>query len=60
MNHLLWSLGKGKATILVSLDLSAAFDTVDHTILTEVLHSCFGIAGNALDWISSYLKDRSV
>ena len=58
MNQLLWSLEEGKVTIIVALDLSAAFDTVDHNILVNVLHSCFGISGKALDWFVSYLKDR--
>ena len=57
-NHLLWSLEQGRATTIVALDLSAAFDTVDHDILITVLNSCFGISHDALDWFSSYLKDR--
>ena len=48
----------GKCTSIVSLDLSAAFDTVNHTILLEVLNSYFGIAEHALSWISSYLSSR--
>ena len=48
----------GKYTSIVSLDLSAAFDMVNHTILLEVLNCYFGITEHALSWISSYLSSR--
>ena len=41
------------------LDLSAAYDVVNHTILLERLNYSFGISDSALSWIESYLKDRS-
>ena len=44
---------------LVLLDLSAAFDTVSHEVLLSRLRLQNGINGNALQWISSYLHDRS-
>ena len=60
MDQLLWAMEKGQASMLVSLDLSAAFDTMDHEILASVLSSCFGVTENALGWITSYLNDRKL
>lgn len=44
---------------LVMLDLSAAFDTIEHNILLDTLKHWFGIQGEALTWIQSYLSERS-
>ena len=41
------------------LDLSAAFDTVSHNITLKRLSSNFGVQGGALEWIKSYLTERS-
>ena len=47
-----------KAVESLLLDLSAAFDTVDHTILVSRLTNRFGIMDHALNWFRSYLKLR--
>ena len=47
-----------KITSLTCIDLSAAFDTVDHGILLNVLQNKFGISGKALAWFKSYLQPR--
>ena len=47
-----------KITLLVLLDLSAAFDTVDHELLIHQMQSQIGIDGIALKWFRSYLHDR--
>jgi Reverse transcriptase (RNA-dependent DNA polymerase) len=58
-NHVFHSANAQKSTILVSLDLSAAFDTIDHSILLNRFRSTFGISGAALQRITSYLTNRS-
>jgi hypothetical protein len=58
-NDILMAMDKGRVTALVLIDLSAAFDTIDHSILTHRLENWFGISGLALHWLSSYLTDRS-
>ena len=57
-NDILNSLDQNDVTILVMLDLSAAFDTIDHTTLLYRLEHHFGIAGKPLEWVTSYLNDR--
>ena len=58
-NDLLQSINKQKVSALILLDLSAAFDTIDHNILLTRLQSNFGISGTALSLLSSYLSNRS-
>ena len=46
-------------TAMITIDLSMAFNTVDHDILLNTLHCKFGISDNAIEWVYSYLKPRS-
>ncbi|XP_062609777.1 uncharacterized protein LOC134271591 [Saccostrea cucullata] len=52
------ALDKGSSVVLLMLDLSAAFDVIDHNVLINRLEFSFGITGAALSWIRSYLSDR--
>ena len=59
-DDILWSMEHQRITAVVAIDLSAAFDTVDHDILLKVLDTRFGIRGTANKWVESYLRPRSV
>uniref|UniRef100_A0A3P9K7F1 Reverse transcriptase domain-containing protein n=1 Tax=Oryzias latipes TaxID=8090 RepID=A0A3P9K7F1_ORYLA len=58
-NDLYLTTDSGNSAILVLLDLTAAFDTVDHTTLLNRLEHCVGVRGTALNWFKSYLSGRS-
>ena len=59
VNDCLWNMENQRITAIVVIDLSATFDTVDHQILTDVLHKRFNIKGVALEWSSNYLSSQS-
>ena len=57
-NDFLMAMDNQNVVMLILLDLSAAFDTVDHTILLDRLSNWFGISGKVLKFIQSYLTNR--
>ena len=58
-NDLLLAADGGQVSALCLLDLTAAFDTVDHDLLLSRLERQFGLRGVALLWFRSYLSGRS-
>ena len=54
-NDILNYIDQHKVVLLVLLDLSAAFDTIDHTLLIDRLSCRLGLSGCVLDWFRSYL-----
>ena len=58
VNDLLAAMEKQEVTALIAIDLSAAFDTVDHDILVDVLQKQYGVSGSVLSWLDSYLRPR--
>ena len=58
-NDILRAIDNGEGVILVLLDLSAAFDTVNHELLLSRLSTRYGLCGSVLKWFTSYLTNRT-
>ena len=59
VNDLYESFDQGMPSVVILLDLSAAFDTVDHDKLLDILQKQIGIGGTAIKWFESFLKGRT-
>ena len=57
-NDILWNFECQHITSLTVMDLSAAFDTVDHDVFLQILNNKFGVTDTALNWFRSYLQPR--
>ena len=53
-------MDKQCVTLVMAIDLSAAFNMVNHSLLLKVLNQTYNIKGTALKWFTSYLSDHSV
>ena len=53
------ALDSGNLSVLALLDLSAAFDSIDHGTLLQRLRTPYSIGGTVFDWIASYLSNRT-
>ena len=58
-NDILIASDKKSAVVVMLIDLSAAFDTVDHTLLLKILKNEIGLRGTVLKWFESFLRGRS-
>ena len=59
INDLLLKLDRTKSTFYIGLDLSAAFDTLDHELLLSILETSVGFKDKVLSFLNSYLSSRS-
>ena len=59
MDDIMIGVDNKSGVVVLIVDLSAAFDTVDHDVLIKILRSKYHISGNALAWIKSFLSGRS-
>ena len=59
LNDVYQSIHHGEPTLLISLDLGAAYDTTDHSSQLSRINTSFGVSETALSWLASYLSGRS-
>lgn len=56
-NDLLIASDSGYLSVLILIDLSSAFDTVDHSVLFTRVENVFGVSGIDFNWFKAYLTD---
>ena len=57
-NDILASMDNQEITFLILLDLSAAFDKINHSLMINILENDFGVVGVVKRWFKSYLDKR--
>ena len=57
-NDILWGTENQEIMTMLILDLSVAFDTMDHDILHTIMERTFGFKEKALKWLNNYLRPR--
>ena len=60
LNDAFLAIDRSMVTLVVLLDYTAAFDTVDHEIALSILESKLGITASYLSWFESYLSDQYI
>ena len=60
VDDILGHIDGGSVVALVRLDISPAFDIVDHNLLLERLSVEFGVTGAGRDWLASYHRSRII
>ena len=58
LDSLYKAIDSKQITVMISLDISAAFDTINHNKLLQRFKTEFGVTDKALNWLSSYISDR--
>ena len=58
-NDILWAMENKMIFLLIGTDLSAAFDTIDHDIISKLLENFYGVSGTVRTWFESYLNNRN-
>jgi len=59
LSDILLALNSGNIAVLALLDLSAAFDSVDHATLLQRLRTSYSLGGSVITWFTSYLHNRT-
>ena len=59
LNDILVAVDKNRGVVVLLIDLSSAFDTVQHSILLNILRDSLHVSGTALNWFRSFLSGRT-
>ena len=60
VNYIKIAMEKQNVTALIAIDLSVAFDSMNHQILLKILDKFYEIKGEALQWFKNYLENRTI